>query len=309
MRLRLLAVALMLVRIRLAAQAPPAAPVALLVPASTRAMALGNAWVAGRDEYAFFYNPAQITATSGFNATVGAYGGYTRLGALAAASTVGRVTLGWGVQVVDFSTTPGAEWPFTAGTLTDFGASDALSLVTTVAGQMIVKGFRIGVAGKYAEDLAETFVVPGGASTTMRGSAVLADLGVAHALWTGVAGLAVQNIGEEGFDLGPAHGSVPLRVALGWSMARQVGPLDVGVTTEVGARQRWLSGGGGVEVGWSWIEGFSVAGRAGVRRPEEPAEKPVALGAAFTADRLAVEYALQFFERNRVGQRLTVRWR
>lgn len=42
------------------AQAPPAGPLLLILPATPRTAALGNAWVAGRDQEVLFYNPAQL---------------------------------------------------------------------------------------------------------------------------------------------------------------------------------------------------------------------------------------------------------
>src|SRR3972149_4877000 len=41
------------------AQAPPVGPLLLTLPATPRTAALGNAWVAGRDQDVLFYNPAQ----------------------------------------------------------------------------------------------------------------------------------------------------------------------------------------------------------------------------------------------------------
>src|SRR5262245_19424497 len=43
-----------------AAQAPSTPPLVLHLPSSARTMALGNAWVAGRDAEVLFYNPAQL---------------------------------------------------------------------------------------------------------------------------------------------------------------------------------------------------------------------------------------------------------
>jgi hypothetical protein len=74
-------------------------------------------------------------------------------------------------------------------------------------------------------------------------------------------------------------------------------------------RDGWTAPGGGVEVAYSWIEGYTIAIRAGARRVESASEQPVALGAAFTADRLTIEYALQFFEGGHTANGVTVRWR
>jgi hypothetical protein len=49
--------------------------------------------------------------------------------------------------------------------------------------------------------------------------------------------------------------------------------------------------------------------RAGVRRPESGPERPFSFGAAFTADRVTVEYGVQFFEGGRAANGVTIRWR
>src|SRR5688572_6134584 len=84
------------------AQAPPTGPVLLLLPAGPRAAALGNAWVAGRDEHIVFYNPALINPTTGFGASFARYGDATNIGTLTYGVTVGRFTLGWGARVAAY---------------------------------------------------------------------------------------------------------------------------------------------------------------------------------------------------------------
>ncbi len=74
-------------------------------------------------------------------------------------------------------------------------------------------------------------------------------------------------------------------------------------------RRGWTSPGAGLEVGYSWIEGYNVALRVGARRPETTSEFPVAFGAAFTADRFTIEYAIQIFDGGRTAHGVTVRWR
>ena len=308
-----------------AARAQDSGPLALLLPVSARPAALGNAWVAGRDEYAVFSNPAQVTATTGFGLTVGAYGADTRTVATAAGVTVGPYTIGWGVHFVNFSAPRSwTGYPLTPALLTRSGDADQFSMLALVATQRTVKNFRIGLAAKYAQD-----IVPREVSTTSllvvptRGSAWLADVGTSHALWTGTAGLAVQNIGQP-YLLRGRRVSVPAQVALGWTALRQWGPFDYGFATQVIARrQGWIGVGGGVEMGWSWIEGYSVTGRVGARRTESPGpplltgmpspavpkEAPVSVGASFNADRLNVEYAGGFFSNSTFSHRLTLRWR
>jgi hypothetical protein len=65
----------------------------------------------------------------------------------------------------------------------------------------------------------------------------------------------------------------------------------------------------GIEAGYSWIEGLNVTLRAGVKRPETDLEKPVSLGAAFTLDRLTVEYAMRLFDGGKTANGVTLRWR
>ena len=44
-------------------------------------------------------------------------------------------------------------------------------------------------------------------------------------------------------------------------------------------------------------------------RSETDDEKPVGAGLSFTADRLTLDYGAAFYSDNRMGHRLTVRWR
>jgi hypothetical protein len=294
---------------RSGAQAPATGPLALLMPASTRAMALGNAGVTGRDDDVLFYNPAQlINVRGGFNMSVARYGNASTLGAVSSSFTGGPLSLGWGVQTVDYSTSATGPYPFVPAVLADRGDAHASSLLAAVGGAMTFKGFRIGAAGKYAEDR----VSGGGAAGTGIAPALhgvfVGDVGVSHNLWTGIAGLSIQNIGRRAEETA-SHLNVPLEASLGWSATKQVGELDVGVATQVTARKGWITPGGGVEVGYSWIEGYAVTLRAGARRPETSAEHPFALGAAFNADRLTLEYALQFFDGGHSANRMTFRWR
>jgi hypothetical protein len=294
-----------------AASAQQAGPLALLLPTAARPAAMGNAWVAGRDEYAVFSNPAQLNATNGFGITLSTYGGSGRGFAAASGATMGPITLGWGVHLVDFSA-PRTEtaYPLAPAALVRGGDADQFSMVALVAGQMTWKRFRIGVAGKYAEDIIGTeasssslLVLPS------RGAAWLADVGVSHALWTGTAGLSLQNIGQP-YVMRARQVSVPTQVSLGWTAQKSWGPLDYGFATQVSLRRGgWVAPALGLETSWSWIEGFRVEARAGARRTETDEEKPVGAGLSFTADRLTLDYGAAFYSDNRMGHRLTVRWR
>ncbi len=293
------------------ANAQDAGPLALLLPVSARAASLGNAWVAGRDEYVIFHNPALVNTTGmPFGVSVGSYGRHAFSLATAAGWTVGPVNLGWGVHMVNLSTPRTAAYPYSLRSALDSGDADVSSLVTAAAANMLWKGFRFGVGAKYAQDIAPQSVsATSSVVLPTRGSAILADLGVSRPLWSGTAGLAVQNIAAP-YTLGTQSVSVPTQIALGWTATKQWGELDYGFATQVMARRHgWISPAAGLDVGYGWIEGYSVNGRIGARRTESKDERPVSVGAAVNADRLNVEYGLGFFAGGKQVHRLTLRWR
>jgi hypothetical protein len=288
------------------AQAPPTAPLVLTISPSARVTALGGAWVAGRDQDVIFHNPAQlIGARNDFSVSVARLGEQAQMASMQGGFTGGRLsfTLGWGVQVINFRAIDGTVPPFTTDTfrrdeilLHPRPTGDAQSAVATVGAAVLYKGFRIGAAGKYAAD-----------RSAANHHALLADFGLARNLFGGAIALAVQNVGSSTLD--GTSAKIPRQVALGYSKGRIAGPLDIAITTQVSHRAGWSSAAAGFEAGYSWIEGMSVTGRVGVRRPETDSEKPVSLGGAFTADRLTLEYALQMFDNSKRSHVVTVRWR
>jgi hypothetical protein len=290
------------------AQAPPTGPLALRVPISTRATALGDAWVAGRDADVVFYNPAQLIGVRPeFNFSLGKHGGAGTTVSLASVYAAGprSLTFGWGVQFLDFTHHPFDPYPYSPDVLLTKGTVGGQSMLATVGGAFVVKGLRIGVAGKYTSD---RVVTSGFLMSAADAHALVADIGVARNLVGGVGALSIQNIGHEPGGETPSV-KLPRQVLLGWSTARQAGPLDLGIFSQLTIRDGWTSPGGGLEASYSWIEGYAVTVRVGARRPETTTEVPVAIGAAFSADHLTVEYALQFFDGGRYANRISVRWR
>jgi hypothetical protein len=311
MRVRIgLAVAASLLFASLAfAQAPPSGPLLLRLPVTPRAAALGNAWVAGSNREVLFYNPAQIIGARGaFDVSFVRFGADATMATIGSAYAAGKfsLTLGWGAEILRFSTDAAAGYPYSPDVLRSKGSSDAMSALFAVGGAFVYKGFRIGAAGKYAYDsvAAASAVVDGRPQSH---SALVADLGVARNLWGGVIGGSVQNLGGVPKDDAPL--AIPRQGLVGWSTQRQAGPLDLGIYTQVTMRRGWTSPGAGLEVGYSWIDGYNVTLRVGARRPETTTEFPVAFGAAVTADRLTIEYALQIFDGGRTANGVTVRWR
>lgn len=295
------------------AQAPPAGPLLLILPATPRTAALGNAWVAGRDQDVLFYNPAQlIGARTGLDFSITRHECNGTTATLGSVYTAGKwsLTLGWGAQLANYSTDPGAAYPFTPDVLLTKGSASGTSSLVAVGGAIVYKGFRIGAAGKYASD---RLSIPSGViDVTGRGSfshdVFVADIGVARNIVGGVGALSVQNLGGSSKEDGTGI-TAPKQMLMGWSMSRAAGPLDLVLVSQLTVRDDWAAPAAGVEVGYSWIEGHFVSIRAGIRRPESGPEHPFSLGAAFTMDRLTLEYGVQFFEGGRAANGVTIRWR
>ncbi len=291
------------------AQAPPTGPLVLHIPTSARTAALGNAWVAGRDLDVIFHNPAQIIGTrSTIDLSVARLGPASTMLSAGSIYAAGKwsLTLGWGAQFVGVNA-DAAPYPFSPDVTLASGARSGTSALLTAGAAMVFKKFRVGAAVKYVSDMASTspaVLLP----VRVNQHLLLADVGVARNLFGGAAAIAFQNIGRDSRDAGVLL-RVPRQVALGWSTTKVAGPLDLGVFTQVTARRDWTTPAAGIEAGYSWIDGYMVTLRAGVRRPETRAEKPVALGAALTADRLTVEYALRLFDGGRSSSGVTLRWR
>jgi hypothetical protein len=292
------------------AQAPPTAPLVLHLPSSARTAALGDAWVAGRDQDVIFYNPAQLIGTGrDFGVSVIRPGEAGTALSAASAYAAGRwsLTLGWGARVVGFNVDPLASYPYSPDVLLTRGASDGQSSLLAFGGAIAYKGLRIGAAGKYVSDRAST---PVGAETpvSIAQHAWLVDIGVARNMLGGVVAFSAQNLGRS-VTHDPAVLITPQQFLAGYSISRPAGPLDIALYGQVTMRPDWVAPAAGAEIGYSWIEGYLVTLRAGVRRPETDAQNPVSLGAAFTADRLTVEYGVQFIDGGRASHGVTVRWR
>jgi hypothetical protein len=282
------------------AQAPENGPLLLLLPASPRAVAFGNAWVAGRDESVVFYNPAQITPTNGFGLSYSRYDDAGQVGTFAYGVTVGRYTFGLGARTAVYSPSTGADLSFEPAELLERSDREAMSVLTTVGINTTYSGMRVGVSAKYAED---RVTLSGSPATLPRQSVFYADFGLSRPFMNGTFGFAIQNIGS-----GRGRAS-PAQTSLGWSRARILGEFDLVVAGAVTIRDYWVSPGGGVELGYGWIEGWSTALRLGARKTEADVQKPVSAGWTLNADRLALDYAVELFEGDRFAHHLSLRWR
>jgi hypothetical protein len=297
----------------LRAQDRPYAGIVLRVPASTRALALGNANVAGRDDDVIFYSPAQLAVARGTSISGERYTATTSGGSLSTLVRIGSGGIGFGASWLSYATEgtyPGSRADFT--TSGGFGGSSFLAAVGLA---QTFKGFRIGVAGKYVrEELA------------VSEDRALVDVGVGRdfTIWIPFqAALSLQNLGSDfssdavlvtpdelpGLGNAPDRARLPMRASLGLSSGAPVGPLDLAALAQLSVlRDGFVAPAGGIEAGYSWLDGHSIALRAGARRPEN-GEGVLTAGAGFSVDRISIDYALETLTGGRTAHRVGLRIR
>lgn len=282
--------------------------IVLELPASTRALALGGAYVAaGADDAALFYNPSQLATLEGRSASMSVqpYLEGSTLGALSAAFQLGPGTVGVGVQVLSYGSADEYVCDETTGcergepTGRTVSANDvAASVGYGVTWRML----RIGAAAKYVrQSLADA-----------SGGVPALDVGAAIDVWRGATvGVSVQNVGP---DLTTAGSSAPLPrfLRLGASLPwRGVGPFDVLGTIEVTQhREGDLLPLGGAEVTWISANGLAFSARLGaLAQSDGAATSRLSFGGGVRARRFALDYAYQSFDALAVTtHRFGLRW-
>ena len=292
------------------AQAPATPPLVLHLPSSARTAALGNAWVAGRDAEVLFYNPAQLIGSRSEMAVSVSRPGKAGTSISAGSAYAGgkwSLTLGWGVHALGFNVDPTAPYPYSPDVLLTKGTAHGQSFLIGFGGAMAYKGLRFGGAVKYLSDNAATPLNDPN-PVSMSQHAWVADVGVARSMWGGTFAFSAQNLGPSGTK-DTDRLITPQQYLAGWSMGRSVGPLDLTGYAQVTMRPDWIAPAGGLEIGYSWIEGYNITARIGARRPEAGSANPMSFGGAITADRLTFEYAVQLNDGGHASHGVTVRWR
>ena len=299
----------------LVAQSGGFSPVVLLLPSGPRTMALGNVGVASRDDEALFFNPAQLVIARGFSASAERYSARSGGGALSAVTRLHTGGIAVGMRMANFATL--SPLAGNRASLSE-GGTTGTTLEASIGVAQVYKSIRVGVAAKYAEENVSFH----------RFHRALFDVGLSKDFMRFyTAGFAVQNIGpgmtvscdKTGLCTTPPGGGatpddpystrVPLRTTLGVAGARGVGEFDVAGTVAVSLRrQDFIVPAGGIEVGYSWLDGYSIAVRAGARRPLVGEGRATA-GAGFTMDRLSIDYALESLAESRFGHRVGLRVR
>jgi hypothetical protein len=284
------------------AQAGGIGPIVLQLPASTRAIGFGNAYVGVREPEAVFYNPAQLGVRPGVALSAERYGSVSTAGAFSSTYVFGPFGFGIGAQMLDY-TAASPVYPDAAPNgerLFSDEAFPASSLVGAAALEMAYKGIRWGLTQKLAQDRVRN----------ARDGVWLTDVGAAKEIGPVSVGATIQNLGASAKMLGTSA-ALPTRGTIGFAGAGlPVGPLDMAMSAAVSVRRGGrVSPAGGVEFGYVPIEGIIFAGRVGARLPEKNAEAPVTLGASFTFDRLTVDYGFEPYQGKGSGHRVGIRLR
>jgi hypothetical protein len=250
----------------------------LRLPASARALGMGNIGVVGRDDDVVFYNPAQLavargTTLSGERDSESPGSGPPNFvtGAVSSAIAFGTGGVGIGGMFARTVTYPNPTF-----------LNSVISVAATAAAAQVIKSIRVGIAGKYLGEQADRTYE----------SRTMFDLGLARPFRQYfTAGLAVQNVQIAGDDLTSA---APTKATLGASAIGPVGPYDMMLIAAVSMddHDHRARAAAGAEINWSWLNGYNVAFRAGVRDPLA-GEKPYTVGLGLSVDRLSLDYALE----------------
>ncbi|MDQ6831534.1 MAG: hypothetical protein M3081_21950 [Gemmatimonadota bacterium] len=271
------------------AQSDHYSPLVLMLPASARAMALGDAYVAARDnDAALFYNPAQLAIARGMSASVARYRSASTLSSLSGSMAFGPGPggVGFGVQMLDYGAYSG-RFPALARDLTSRGPLPASSLAATLGFATIYRDIRVGFAGKYVEERLPS----------ARTGVLAFDVGLAKDIGQVNVGVSAQNLGED-LVIGQKHAKLPQRYTFGiGGVGLPIGPFDIAASTSVSVlRDGFVTPAGGVELLYSWLDGYTIAGRLGVRRTEDVVQSPITFGGGITVDRVSFDYAFDNFD-------------
>lgn len=289
-----------------AAQADLTGPRLLRLPASTRALGLGDVHPLGStDSDALFYHAGFADRLRGASLGVQWYGGRSTLYTASAATEWWGGALALGLRSVEYATALNLipDSILAAGSeslLLEDGEAQVSERAASVAYARRVKGVRGGVTAHLIEQR-----VAGERNTMVAG-----DIAFGTELRPVAIGIAARNLGMS-YELNGRSVELPALVMLSAALTRvwTPGPLDVlpaaAVTYEFTGE---LVPAAGVEVSYWPLSGRTFSLRLGARRAPE-GTRPFTLGAGFTGDRLILDYALVPFDGDRYAHRFGMRWR
>lgn len=271
---------------------------------------MGNVGIASRDDDVLFYNPAQLVSARGTSASMEQFSSTARGGAVSSVSRVGNGGIAVGASVAEFQS-PLDLYPVSRASMLQRGPNNATSANLVLGIGQVFKGTNFGIAAKYVDEQV----------AAARNGGVAVDVGASRTLLGTSFGLAVQNVGRSfdptipnpnpsvafGTPIPVPRTPLPLRTTLGAARATQAGPLDVYGTAAVSLlRDDFVVPAGGLELGYSWLDGYDILVRAGARRPEH-GEGVMTAGLGLAMDRISIDYALETLSGSRVAHRIGLR--
>jgi hypothetical protein len=268
-------------------------PRVLDLPASTRAMALGDAYMmdAGRSD-AIFYHPALLTGASGFGIEFQRWGSPSSAAAVSAATQwfgvgvgVGMLTLQYGAPGIGPAVAPAGQ-----DHLFDLGPTPVSERVAVVAVAREFGGISIGVAGQLIEERIEG----------SRDADAQFDLSGTREVGPVTLGVRLRDWGTD----------PETTIGVG-TYGRELGIFDYGLTAAAAFDDDDARFSGGVELGYWPIQGRTFVGRIGVRDvPDGSQASPLTFGFAFWGDELVLEWAFHPIDGAADGgtHRFGVRW-
>lgn len=291
------------------AQAGANAAIILELPASARALALGDAFVAvsGGDAM-LFYNPAQLSSLKArgrsASLSIQRYLASSTLGAASVSARFKRGTLGIGAQMLDYGDAEEIVADPASGTARGIPTGGIVSGVNYAVSAAFAgrwRRARVGVAAKYVtQRLAGT-----------GDGSFAADFGAAVDGWRGTTlAIAAQNLGGD-VELAGMASPLPAKLRVGASVPvwRSTSASLLGAVELTRTRGAGASVGGGLELQFNRRPGLDLFLRAGARDlPDGAAARPVTFGGGVRARRLALDYAYQGFETLGGTHRFGVTW-
>jgi hypothetical protein len=286
-----------------AAQNANRLPRALELPASTRAMALGNAYMmnAGHAD-AIFYHPALLLSARGFGLELQRWGGESS----ATAASGALQWLGGGVGIGLLTLQYGGPGPGNLAApagqdhLFQLGTAPVSERIAVIGYARELFGLDIGVAGKLVDERVDD----------ARESVILVDVGAATDVGPIRVGLTVRDWGDDPI-VSPADATP--RVVLGaGAYGRPLGIFDIGASVAADWSDDRASVSGGLEVGYWPISGRTFVARIGFQDPVDGSEmSPVSFGLAFWGDNVTAEWAFRPYDGSESSgtHRFGLRWR
>jgi hypothetical protein len=292
------------------AQSRDGGPLVLELPASTRALALGNTFtLAFPGSDGLFYHPGVVDGTRGLSASFQRYGTSSTSLALSSGQSWLGGGVALGVQVLTYGTTAPTTvtgkdvlaLPAGVAPLLEDGEAGVSEVAISAGYGRRVRRIRLGVVGKLVE---QRFGPLHGASGAV-------DVGAASSLGPVTFGLAARNLGP-GLTMGGETIPLPVAFTLGGS-TRQVplGPLDLSGGAAVTYRREGdLVPSAGVEMAYWPVTGRTFLARLGYRRTLEGRwGKGFTFGGGFQGDSITLDYAFEEFDSGATSHRFGMGWR